>query len=63
MTKLIEFINSNNPTGYNYPLPDTAVIPISEGNKYFLTWAKREEKIDFATIYKPEEKAKEDAKN
>lgn len=61
--KLISFINENNPTNYDYPVPDAAVIPISEGNKFFLKWARRDEKINFDTIYDPETKFYESSKN
>ena len=48
---LIDFINNNNPTTYDYPVPDAIAIPISTGNKEFLTWAKDAKKIDFGKIY------------
>ena len=54
VSKLIEFVNNNNPTGYNYPVPDTVVIPASQGNQHFLEWAAKGDKINFDTIYNEE---------
>ena len=61
ISELIEFINHNNPTGYNYPVPDTVVLPVSEGNRNHFEWATRGEKINFEKIYKEEAHAKEQA--
>jgi len=35
---LIDYVNNNNPTSYDYPVPDTVVLPIKTGNPKFLAW-------------------------
>ena len=37
---LIDYVNENNPTIYDYPVPDTIAIPVTTGNPKFLSWAK-----------------------
>ena len=32
ITALIDYINANNPTNYDYPVPDTVALPVSTGN-------------------------------
>jgi len=38
--ELIDYINNNNPTEYDYPVPNATVLPIEDGNKLFLKWVK-----------------------
>lgn len=33
---LIDYINNNNPTSYDYPVPDTVVLPVKTGNPKYL---------------------------
>jgi uncharacterized protein involved in tolerance to divalent cations len=37
---LIEFTNQNNPTLYDYPVPDVTVLPITTGNPEYVKWVK-----------------------
>jgi len=39
---LIDFINQNNPTNYDYPVPDVAVVPVNQGNPAYIDWVKKE---------------------
>ena len=47
---LINYVNNNNPTQYDYPVPDVTVIPISTGNAAYINWAKSSGKVDFSKI-------------
>lgn len=38
VSTLIDYINNNNPTQYDYPVPDTHVIPVTNGNPEYLAW-------------------------
>lgn len=49
--KLIDYTNNNNPTEYDYPVPDVTVLPVTKGNNKFVQWASAPEKIDFAKVY------------
>jgi uncharacterized protein involved in tolerance to divalent cations len=49
---LIDYTNKNNPTSYDYPVPDVTAIPITTGNQKFLEWAVKPAKIDYEKIYK-----------
>ena len=42
--KLIDFINVNAPNQYDYPVHDISVAPISEGNKNYISWLKKQNK-------------------
>lgn len=39
---LIDFINLNNPTMYDYPVPDVTVLPITTGNPEYIKWVKEQ---------------------
>jgi len=52
LSALIEYVNNNNPTMYDYPVPDVTVIPVSSGNQNFVDWAKAPTKIDYDKVYK-----------
>jgi uncharacterized protein involved in tolerance to divalent cations len=39
VSNLIKYVNNNNPTMYDYPVPDVYVIPVTKGNKKFISWA------------------------
>lgn len=49
--KLIEYTNNNNPTLYDYPVPDLTVIPVTKGNNKFVKWAEKPHKIDYKKVY------------
>ena len=38
---LIDYINQNNPTSYDYPVPDVVAIPVETGNAKFISWVKK----------------------
>jgi uncharacterized protein involved in tolerance to divalent cations len=52
LTGLIDYVNNNNPTMYDYPVPDVTVIPVTQGNQAFIDWAKAPTKIDYDKVYK-----------
>lgn len=41
VAKLIDYINEHNPTEYDYPVPDTIVVPVEKGNKKYIAWVKK----------------------
>lgn len=42
VAELIDYINNNNPTSYDYPVPDTVVLPVKTGNPKFISWAQKQ---------------------
>lgn len=38
---LIDYVNENNPTIYDYPVPDTIAIPVETGNTKYLDWVQK----------------------
>lgn len=48
--KLIDYVNNNNPTQYDYPVPDVTVIPVVTGNSQYIKWARASGKVDFSKI-------------
>ena len=40
VAELIDYINKNNPTNYDYPVPDTVAIPVETGNAKYISWVK-----------------------
>jgi len=38
--KLIDYLNSNSPDQYDYPVHDIIVEPISTGNAEYIKWIK-----------------------
>lgn len=50
VAKLIDFTNNNNPTPYDYPVPDVVAIPIVTGNSDYISWAKGAGKIEYDKI-------------
>lgn len=38
---LIDYINQNPPTLYDYPVPDTIAIPVETGNPKWLSWVQK----------------------
>jgi uncharacterized protein involved in tolerance to divalent cations len=38
---LIDYVNENNPTIYDYPVPDTIAIPVTTGNQKYLNWVTK----------------------
>lgn len=50
VANLINFVNMNNPTQYDYPVPDVTVIPVTTGNAEYISWAKASGKVDFSKI-------------
>ena len=50
VANLINYINLNNPTQYDYPVPDVTVVPCTTGNAAYINWAKGTGKVDFSKI-------------
>lgn len=38
---LIDYINNNNPTDYDYPVPDVFAIPVELGNEKWIKYVKK----------------------
>lgn len=38
---LIDYVNENNPTIYDYPVADTIAIPVTTGNTKYLDWVRK----------------------
>ena len=38
---LIDYINNNNPTDYDYPVPDIFAIPVETGNEKWISFVKK----------------------
>lgn len=41
VASLIDYVNENNPTLYDYPVPDTVAIPVETGNQKYLDWIQK----------------------
>ena len=41
VAELIDYINKNNPTTYDYPVPDVVAIPVETGNSKYISWVKK----------------------
>lgn len=39
---LIDYVNTHNPTSYDYPVPDTVAIPVETGNAKYISWVKKQ---------------------
>jgi uncharacterized protein involved in tolerance to divalent cations len=40
VNQLIDYINNNNPTMYDYPVGDIIVLPVTGGNPQYIDWVK-----------------------
>ena len=40
LVELIDYINNENPTHYDYPVPNTIVLPVSNSNEKYVSWVK-----------------------
>lgn len=40
LLELIDYINNENPTHYDYPVPNTIVLPVSTSNDKYVAWVK-----------------------
>jgi len=38
---LIDYINQNNPTSYDYPVPNAIALPVEHGNDKWIAWVKK----------------------
>ena len=53
----MDFINDENPTNYDYPVPNIVALPVSNGNPEYLSWVKSQCSTDAGKIkYDPEDK-------
>ena len=50
VTKLVEYVNNNQPTPYDYPVPDITVLPVSGGNEKYLEFIYRFRKFVLITL-------------
>lgn len=41
VAELIDYVNENDPTIYDYPVADTIAIPVTTGNTKYLDWVKK----------------------
>jgi len=41
LVELIDYINNENPTHYDYPVPNTVVLPVSNSNDKYVAWVKK----------------------
>ena len=50
---LIDYINQNNPSTYDYPVQDTIVVPIKTGDPDYIQWVieSAKKKIDYNAVY------------
>lgn len=53
--ELIEYCNNENPTNYDYPVPNSHALPISMGNELYLNWVTKQTssaagKINYSTL-------------
>lgn len=60
MGDLIDYINNENPTHYDYPVPNTIAFPVSKANPKYVAWVKKQTntdsgKIKYEKIYDKEE--------
>jgi len=40
LVELIDYINNENPTHYDYPVPNTIVLPVATSNDKYVKWVK-----------------------
>jgi len=40
LKELVDYVNNNNPTDYDYPVPNVTILPVSDGNQAYITWVK-----------------------
>ena len=50
VANLINFVNLNNPTPYDYPVPNVTVVPCTTANPAYAKWAKESGKIKYSKI-------------
>jgi uncharacterized protein involved in tolerance to divalent cations len=59
LVELIDYINNENPTHHDYPVPNTIVLPVSISNDKYVEWVKKQVstesgKIKYDDIYSKE---------
>ena len=42
LAELIDYINDENPTHYDYPVPNTVAVPIRIANPKYIEWVKKQ---------------------
>ena len=48
--ELIDYINNENPTHYDYPVPNTTVLPVSIANEGYVAWVKKQTSTEAGKI-------------
>jgi len=50
VTELINYINNENPTPYDYPVPNTTVLAVENANEGYVRWVKSQTSSDDGKI-------------
>ena len=50
IANLIDYTNTNNPTQYDYPVPNLTVIPVTLANPAYVKWVGESGKIEYDKI-------------
>ena len=50
LVELIDYINNENPTHYDYPVPNTIVLPVATSNDKYVAWVKKQVATDAGKI-------------
>ena len=50
LTELINYINNENPTHYDYPVPNTTVLAVENANEGYVNWVKTQTTSDAGKI-------------
>jgi len=50
VANLIDYVNNNNPTQYDYPVPNVTVVPVTLANPAYVQWANESGKINYSKI-------------
>ena len=50
LVELIDYINNENPTHYDYPVPNTIVLPVATSNDKYVAWVKTQTSTDAGKI-------------
>jgi len=61
LVELIDYCNNENPTHYDYPVPNTIALPVSTSNDKYVAWVKEQTSTDSGKIkYEAEKKSSTD---
>lgn len=51
LVELIDYINNENPTSYDYPVPNTIVLPVQTSNDKYVAWVKSQVSTEAGKIH------------